>query len=241
MAAKRTGRRILETTVIPLFAGIAITAVGIAWLVADAGVTFDPRATIAEPAGTGALAVAADGPLSSPEIVGAPDRNITPEGVTSVPRHEGPYVRVPSDPKPVEATTRPVRETLYRRVVVLDAGSFRAIEGGRARVIRVDGIMAPQFAERCTDPDGHEWKCGARARAELARLIGGRAVACAGLPDHADNPIGRCRAGVYDLGRWLVENGWADAVDPALKPFEEDARRNRKGRFGPAPFGVIAG
>ena len=245
MARTKRKRGFLETTVLPLVAGSALTLGGLAWLAADSGVELDLRGPVAVAAPPETAAEAITGAVaaeSSPEpaatpaaapplvTVAAPDRNVTPEGVTSVPRHEGPYVRVKADPRPEEPKKVEGVETLYRRIVVLDAQSFRAVVDGKAVVVRIAGITTPDFAEVCTDSVGRQWKCGARARAELARLIGGRGVACTipeGSPPEA--PVAPCRVGTYDLGRWLVENGWADAEDPALERVEAEARRNGKG------------
>jgi endonuclease YncB( thermonuclease family) len=178
-----------------------------------------------------------------PELVGPPDRNVTPAGVTPGPRAVGLMLRVPAevpDPPP-----SPEPETTYRRVVVLDGGSFRAIADGGPVVVRLAGVAAPEFTATCTDADGRSWKCGARARAELARLILNRSVACVIVDESVpEEPTARCRVGLFDLADWLVRRGWADPAEdagPELVEAGREARSNRRGRFGPAPMGIIAG
>ncbi len=136
-------------------------------------------------------------------------------------------------------------ETIFSRVIVVDGASIRAVRDKKPVIIRVAGITVPAFKDTCTDPAGVVWKCGSKGRAELARLIGGRSVACAKLEEVDPLTLsGRCRVGVYDLARWLVDQGWADPVDTAdtdLAAAAERAKAAGKGRFGPAPYGVIAG
>lgn len=132
---------------------------------------------------------------------------------------------------------------VYTRVVVLDSGRFRTTRDGRSVVIELAGIRPVPFDERCTDAEGVTWRCGGRARAELARLIGSRAVGCDPVDGRPDT-VQRCQVAGRDLAGWLVSQGWAepeDPADPELAPLHQDAKRQGRGRHGSAPLGVIAG
>lgn len=182
---------------------------------------------------------------AAPEVEPPPAslRNVTPLGVTPGPAPEGPLVRIP-----VAAVATPVElrpDDVYRRVMVLDAASFRAVRDKTPIIVRIAGVTAPSFKDTCTDPAGKVWKCGAKARAELARLIGGKAVSCLDV-DETDPvaPLARCTVGRFDLARWLVENGWADPGDGAdaeMQGLADKAKADQRGRFGSAPSGIIAG
>ncbi len=240
MAQRRLRSKVLTNVLLPLAGGTAITAAALAGFVLWADVPLAPAgrsidATGALPAGETAGGAA--------ELVAAPDRNVTPDGVTPGPRIEGPLLR--AAPEAGDRRADPEPETIYRRVVVLDGSHFRTVRDRTPIVVRIAGIEAPEFAKTCTDPDGKVWKCGARARAELARLIVNRSVACV-VVDETDPaaPVGRCRVGSFDLADWMVRRGWAaPAADagPELRAAGEEARRSRRGLHGPAPSGVIAG
>ncbi|WP_181708364.1 thermonuclease family protein [Chthonobacter rhizosphaerae] len=235
---------------VPLLAGPAVTALGLLALTLtlappDLSDLSEMPAFVADANADGALRVAAaDPPPSAPAAeTPAPVRNVTPPGVTPGPAVSGPLKRV----KPAErAIPRPQDQPAdrYTRVVVLDAGHFRVVSGSDALVVSVAGIVAPAFDEMCTDGDGVEWKCGARARAELARLIGGRSVGCTTVDDTEPRaPVARCSVGNRDLASWLVENGWAepDGSRVELIPLATTARDQKRGRHGSAPHGIIAG
>lgn len=176
------------------------------------------------------------------ETVASVSRDVTPPGVTPGPPVLGPLKRI-EPPKPPTAD-RPEPNVTLRRIVVLDAGHFRVVHNGEALLVRLAGIAAPPFDQTCKDSAGVEWKCGAKARAELARLIGGRSLRCnVEKTEDPKSPKAWCSVGPRDLSAWLVENGWADpdAEDKVLTPLSAAAREQRRGRFGPAPLGVIAG
>lgn len=251
-ARRRPG--FLATAVIPLLAGSAITAIAVGWLMHRAGDPRVPTSTGEAAAGIetaplkridgGGLVVVRTEPAVRREETGAVPRNVTPAGVTPGPSVVGPLIRV--ERQIVDIGLPPAApETLYRRVVILDAGSFRSVVDRKAVMVRIADIEPPSFDALCRDGKGNEWKCGARARAELARLIGSRAVSCTTTDDsQALAPLMRCRVGRTDLATWLIENGWADPAPGApseLSGLADRARAGGKGRFGPAPLGVIAG
>jgi endonuclease YncB( thermonuclease family) len=232
-------RRFFSTVVVPLLAGAALTIAGLLWLAGSVGVPLVAPPTADRADETSALTPAP--PIR--ESVPPANRDVTPDGVTPLPSREGPLVRVAPDAIQRSGAVQP--ETTFRRVVVIDGGHFRTIRDKQPVVVRLAGIVPPAFADTCTDPDGRVWKCGARARAELSRLIRNRSVACVVTDDsNPDELVARCRIGARDISEWLASGGWADADVAAPATIQDaaaEARRARKGRYGPAPSGVIAG
>ncbi|WP_352727139.1 thermonuclease family protein [Mesorhizobium sp. M0276] len=102
--------------------------------------------------------------------------------------------------------------------------------------IAVSGIDIVSQDEVCSD-DGKSWPCGVRARTAFRAFLRGRAVVCSVPPDGGRDLIAaECRIGKQDVGRWLVENGWARAANGG--PYVEagdKARTAKKGIFGSAP------
>jgi endonuclease YncB( thermonuclease family) len=163
-------------------------------------------------------------------------RNVTPQDMTAPPAVTGPVVRIapaPSAvPPPLPAKLPTAR---LHRPLVTSAGALRA----DGRDIRLAGIVAPGFEERCGE-GAASWPCGRMARAALARLIRGRAVECVlpegaeAIPDPAD-----CRVARQSLSAWLVAQGWARATDPAYADAEARARASLLGIWaGERPGGT---
>ena len=93
-------------------------------------------------------------------------------------------------------------------------GQARVVDGdtivvGRVR-IRLEGIDAPETGQTCTTRAGEVWPCGRKATAELAHMIGDRAVSCEdrGL-DKYRRVLAVCRAGDVDVNAEMVRRGYA--------------------------------
>lgn len=115
---------------------------------------------------------------------------------------------------------------------------------GRARVndgdtltigshrIRIYGIDAVELAQTCS-AGGRETKCGEESKAALAELVGGRVVRCEKEShDRFGRVVSRCEADGRDIGRAMVERGWALAYRRHVAdyiPDEDAARAARRG------------
>jgi endonuclease YncB( thermonuclease family) len=169
------------------------------------------------------------GETPSPESVLTQIRDVTPTNMTAAPAADEPPARVaPEDGADSSGETR--MERLYNPIIV-SAGRIKV----HGREIRLAGIEAPVFAERCGE-GAAAWPCGRMARAALRRFIRGRAVECeipAGddtLPDPA-----RCEVGGADIAAWLVEQGWARSSAGAAESYakiEAAAREEKLGLWG---------
>ena len=115
---------------------------------------------------------------------------------------------------------------LYRHVTVRDGGTLQSGDS----VIRLTGIVARDAKATCKRANGKTWSCGAAAKAALTRLIRGRAIDCT-LPKDGEHNIfdARCSVGSVDLSAWMVEQGWAEATDPALADTAKQAKADRLG------------
>ncbi|MDN2568554.1 thermonuclease family protein, partial [Aquibium sp. A9E412] len=102
--------------------------------------------------------------------------------------------------------------------------------------VLLSGLQVVEPDRLCDAADGGTWPCGMRARTAFRGLLRGRAVAC-DLDDGAAGGAGtvtaRCALAGRDLGRWLVEHGWALAAPGG--PYGQAAaaaRAERRGLFG---------
>jgi endonuclease YncB( thermonuclease family) len=124
---------------------------------------------------------------------------------------------------------KPLKPTLYYRVVVRDGGT---IESG-GTVIVLAGIAARKAEAKCKDKKGTTWACGAQARAALMRLIRARAVSCDVPASGAPKSLtARCTLSGTDLSDWMVRQGWAEPKappEPALAKAADAARKKKIG------------
>jgi endonuclease YncB( thermonuclease family) len=91
-------------------------------------------------------------------------------------------------------------------------GDTLVVEGQHMRLYGIDAFEPDQT---CLDRQGRPWHCGTAAKAALAGLVQGEAIACTVVTDEPkDGYIARCngRDGI-DLGGYLVRAGLALA-DP---------------------------
>lgn len=103
------------------------------------------------------------------------------------------------------------------------SGKATAVDGDTLNMdgirIRLFGVDAPEFAQRCTRPDGTGWACGAEARTALEARIGNRRLRCEQRDiDSYRRSVAVCRVDGEDLNAWLVASGWA----VAYREFSED-------------------
>lgn len=166
-----------------------------------------------------------------------PVRDVTGPRITAGPRPEGPLIRVPSivelpePPPPPE----PARDR-FRLVVVRHAGVIDA----RDRIIELRDVEAPRASTVCVNAAGRDWPCGMRARTAVRRLIRRRIIACEpvghALAEPTQHVTTTCSVAHVDIGRWLVENGWARPADGAPQEFHAlyaEARRKGLGMWRP--------
>lgn len=140
--------------------------------------------------------------------------------------------------------TQPMAHPSVAGVVV--AGQARVIDGDTLDIggerVRLHGIDAPEMRQACAAPDG-DWPCGAWARDELSRLIGGGVLSCTGVErDRYDRLVAACHAGGQDLGAALVERGAAVAYrrySHAYVRQEDQARQARRGLWAQGETALV--
>ncbi len=109
--------------------------------------------------------------------------------------------------------------------VTVNDGDTLTLAGERVRLL---GIDAPEFSQTCTRA-GQSYACGRGARDALRALIDGRPVTCEGWRrDRFGRLLAACKAGMTELNRALVEEGWAVAFGD-FETEELDARKARRG------------
>ena len=96
--------------------------------------------------------------------------------------------------------------------------------------ITLADISVPQATAKCQG-DGKSWPCGAKATLRLNELIKSSSFRCTIIQKNDQMSLARCSIGEVDLGRQLVEEGWALTVgmETVYTQAEQDARRTQSG------------
>lgn len=77
--------------------------------------------------------------------------------------------------------------------------------------VRLHGIDAPEFNQRCDSPQG-EYLCGREAAKALRTLLRGRTINCKSIDmDRYGRAVSICRDDEIDINREIVRLGWAVA------------------------------
>lgn len=99
------------------------------------------------------------------------------------------------------------------------------------RKFRLANIDAPESKQTCTRKGGGSWRCGDAATQALRSFVGGSTVRCEALGKSYDRIVARCyRPGAgaeIDLGRWMVQQGWAMASRYRTRAYVDDEQQAR--------------
>lgn len=105
---------------------------------------------------------------------------------------------------------------------VLDGNTLRVA----GHVVHLAGVTAPARGTPCA----RGADCAGEAALRLASLVQDRRVACVLTgTDATGHRLARCRAGETDIGRAVIESGWAIASAEDLRAAERDARAAHRG------------
>ena len=120
-------------------------------------------------------------------------------------------------------------ETLTGKPYVTDGDTVK-ISGER---IRLEGIDAPEWNQRCKDASGKGYDCGIVSTAALRTKIGRNSITCEGTKrDRYGRFLGICYLNELDLNGWMVRNGYALAYARYSGRYvstEQEARENSRG------------
>lgn len=110
-------------------------------------------------------------------------------------------------------------------------GDTLVVEGQR---MHLAGIDAFELEQTCLDARGAPWRCGAAARAALAELVQGQAIACTVVDETSDDGYSaRCTVrDEIDLGGYLVSAGLALADRSATEDYVATERQARRAAAG---------
>lgn len=143
-------------------------------------------------------------------------------------------------PADVDVAPRPAPHVVT--AAVTDTSDLSEI-GGRAtavsgdllrvggRVVRLNGIEAPESRQHCLKTNGRRWPCGGGAVDALNRLVRGKSVICeVSGSDDQGRPIAGCHIGETDIAAALVRAGHVFAKTGFFRSYssQEDAAKAEK-------------
>jgi endonuclease YncB( thermonuclease family) len=117
-------------------------------------------------------------------------------------------------------------------------GRARVIDGDSLKVagtqVRMFGIDAPEWRQRCRRPDGHPYRCGRWAFRALAQRLRSAPVRCVPRArDRFARLVATCYQGNEDLSGWLVAQGlaldWPRYSGGTYADAQDAARRAERG------------
>ncbi|MHA6262766.1 thermonuclease family protein [Arenibacterium sp. CAU 1754] len=104
---------------------------------------------------------------------------------------------------------------------VIDADTWDV--GGQR--VRLFGIDAPEIDQPCQDARGETWDCGKWASAQVRARFDGQQATCRKVTrDRYLRIVARCRVAGQDVGRVLVQNGWAFAYRQYSMDYDLDEK-----------------
>lgn len=130
--------------------------------------------------------------------------------------------------------SQPVPAEAVPLVQVIDGDSLSVRHEGVVRTIRLGGLDAVEYRQRCTRADGGSLACGQEARTALVGLAGRGPLFCTfAAKDKYGRTLAACRTrpepGGVDLSAAMIRLGWAVATDDTYLPEEGEAERARRG------------
>ncbi|MFA5900625.1 MAG: thermonuclease family protein, partial [Hyphomicrobium sp.] len=137
-------------------------------------------------------------------------------------------------------TLLPARETAARPAADYGppiSGTVRVIDGDTivvdSRHIRLEGIDAPEIAQRCGRRFFGTWACGAAATHALASIVAGRSVTCDSRGDDAyGRTLGVCFVNGQDINAHMVREGFAWAFVKYSKSYVREEAEAKSARAG---------
>ena len=93
-------------------------------------------------------------------------------------------------------------------------GSARILDGDSLKIngneIRLLGIDAPEYDQKCKTNSGAEYDCGIRSRKHLMEIVAGSDVECKSWnKDKYDRLLAICYVNNQEINALMVEAGWA--------------------------------
>lgn len=115
-------------------------------------------------------------------------------------------------------------------VHVIDGDGF-TFDG---RTVRIWGIDAPELTQECGDASGKRYACGKSSKAFLSEIFGDSVPICQTIDrDRFGRDVSRCEIDGQDVGRAMVQAGWAvDYTRFSGGTYQADQRAAQAERIG---------
>ena len=99
--------------------------------------------------------------------------------------------------------------------------------------VRLEGIDAPEYKQKCFDKNGDEYACGLKALNYMKQLVSQGEVACRKISiDRYKRQISVCYVNGKDINQAMVAAGWAVAYDRYDASYVDDEQKAREEKLG---------
>lgn len=112
---------------------------------------------------------------------------------------------------------------------ILDANTVKIDN----HVLKLDGIDAPDVAQRCVDSHLKPWPCGRDALKHLIARAGGQTWTCnlRGY-DGLGHVFASCSVAGADIAKWMVRSGWALSFTHCSRKYDSEQKKARQSHAG---------
>lgn len=112
----------------------------------------------------------------------------------------------------------------------------RAVDGDsliyEGKKIRLTGIDAPEYNQKCLDESGNVYECGQMSKQYLAKISEGKINCKKITKDKYDREVAVCKNGDIVLNREMVRSGWAIAYRYFSDDYVRDEEYAKKHKLG---------
>ncbi len=121
---------------------------------------------------------------------------------------------------------------------IINAGEIIEVVDGDSlfigkREIRLSGIDAPEYNQKCYDSQDNTYPCGKQAAQALRKMIKNGNIKCRTIvKDKYKREVSVCSSSNVNLNKQMVEDGWAVAYTRYTKDYisaEQQAKKQKRG------------
>ena len=154
-------------------------------------------------------------------------RDVTPDNALPGPEVSGKLLnRLPDKKKPVQKIVKPQQQK-YQNLIVTSAGILSTQE----LTLQIRDITPLKLEAICQTESTEPWPCGRFARTALRQLILKHAIECEPVDTNITPILVKCQIAGRDIGKWLVQQGWAKSAGEAYANEMTTAKQHHRGMW----------
>ena len=154
-------------------------------------------------------------------------RDVTPDDALPGPDVSGKLLnRLPDKKKPIQKKAKP-QQHKYQNVIVTSAG----IVSAQDLTLQIRDIEPLKLEAICQTQSANSWPCGRFARTAMRQLILRHTIQCEPTDTNITPVFVKCQIADRDIGKWLVQQGWAKSVGETYADEMASAKEHHRGMW----------